>query len=218
MTLRTAGLACAIGATITTLGGIVTQAARGSAAVSEQTWSYPWSSDAFIPISLLWALNHVLVLVGIVGLRRSGLAGPSRSARVGLGLAITGTAVLLAGELGSLPIGDQHTDATIPLIVGAIFGFGTFCSAIGLLLAAKATLQARIWRNWRRFTPLICGISTIPLIVLSFADLLPVGVAVYGAGLLGLGIAMLTERSPSLSASIPSARPGKRASTKQIGV
>jgi hypothetical protein len=76
--LRTAGITCIVGAAATTLGGIVVHGiVQPVTTVSDHRWSYPWSSGALVPISLLWASLHLLVFVGLLGFARSGLAGPS---------------------------------------------------------------------------------------------------------------------------------------------
>ena len=86
---RSAGISCIAGAAATTLGGIAVQGiVQPATTVSDHRWSYPWSSGALIPISLLWAALHILVFLGLLGFARSGLAGSSRSARVGTALAL----------------------------------------------------------------------------------------------------------------------------------
>src|SRR4051795_12513225 len=109
---RRMGLACVAGATVLAIGGVVTQIAQASTAVSDQAWSYPWSSATSIATSAVLAAAQALLVVGLVGLRRSGAAGPSRAAGAGLGLAIAGTALIVAGQLGSIPVADQTVDDT----------------------------------------------------------------------------------------------------------
>lgn len=195
--LRTAGICCIVGAAATTLGGIAVQGiVQPATTVSDHRWSYPWSSGALVPISLLWASLHVLVFVGLLGFARSGLAGPSRSARVGTALAIAGTALLFVGELASILIRDQRTDDTGAAIVGAIFGLAILLTAIGFLAAGIATVRARLWHGWRRFTPLTTGIVTSALLGLNVTKALPTGVAIYGLCLLALGVALYTQPTP----------------------
>jgi hypothetical protein len=64
--LRAAAASCIVGAAATALGGIAVQAiVQPATSVSHDRWSYPWSSAALIPISLLWAVLHVLVFYGV---------------------------------------------------------------------------------------------------------------------------------------------------------
>ena len=80
------------------------------------------------------------------------------------------------------------------VIVGAIFGIASLSTAAGFLAAGIATLRARLWRGWRRFTPLSAGIATCVLLGLdSTTKALPTGVALYGLCLLALGIALYTQ-------------------------
>ncbi len=197
---RKAAVALIIGALITALGGFASQIVQASTNVSDDLWRYPWSSDAFVPISLLWAVAHGLVIVGLLGLRRSGVAGPARSAAVGFRLAVAGTALLFAAEFASLPFASQQVDNTGPALVGAAFGLGTLLSGIGLLIAGRAALQARRWDDWRRFTLLAAGGWTVVLVAIAATKALPTGVAIYGLCLLAIGIALHTRPSAAAGA------------------
>lgn len=199
--LRTAGMACVAGALITAIGGIVTQILRASSTVPDDAWSFPYSGTTFVAVSLLWALSHALLFVGLLGLRRSGLAGATRAARTGLALAMVGTALLIVAEFASLPIANATEGESGPAIVGSLFGLATLLSAIGLLVAGRATLQAKRWRGWRRYTPLVCGLGAAGLIAITFTSALSLGVAVYGLCFLGLGVALFTEPSPATRAA-----------------
>jgi len=195
--LRAAGISCIVGAAATTLGGIVVQGiVQPATAVSDRRWSYPWSSGALVPISLLWASLHVLVFLGLFGFARSGLAGTGRSARLGAMLFLVGTTLLFVGELASIPIRDQRTNDTGAAIVGAIFGLAILLTAVGFLAVGIATLRERLWLGWRRFTPLSAGIAACALLGLNATKVLAAGVALYGLCLLVLGIALSTQPAP----------------------
>lgn len=195
--LRTAGISCIVGAAATTLGGIVVQGiVQPATTVSDHRWSYPWSSGALVPVSILWASLHVLVFVGVLGFARSGVAGHSRSARLGTALALVGTALLFVGEIASIPIRDQRTDDIGAVIVGGIFALAILLTAVGFLAAGIATVRARLWQGWRRFTPLTAGIVTFALLGLNATKALPTGVATYGLCLLALGVALYTQPTP----------------------
>ena len=196
--LRAASISCVAGAAATALGGMVVQAiVQPATNISHDRWSYPWSSAALIPISLLWASLHVFVFYGLLGFARSGLAGTGRSARLGTTLALAGTALLFVGELASIPIRDQRSDDTGVTIVGALFAIAILLTAAGFLFAGISTLRARLWRGWRRLTPLSVGIAASLLLGLNSTHALAAGVAVYGLCLLALGIALYTEPAPT---------------------
>ena len=145
-------------------------------------WRYPWSSSgAFVAFSLFSALLHGLVIVGLVAFGRSGVAGRSRAASSGVALAVAGTALLLVGELASIPVRDAEIDDTSAAIVGAIFGLASIVSTVGFLVVGRATLRAGLWQGWRRFTPLATGVwlTTLTMLSLAVPKVLHGGVGLY---------------------------------------
>ena len=138
-------------------------------------------------IPALNALSHVLLLVGVVGLVRSGAAGQSRLASAGLGLTLLGLGVLTLAEFISL----YSLDLAIPF-----YSVSTLIMMLGLIVVGVAVLRARRWTGWHRFTPLACGLY-VPLVMMpSFA--LPGYAANYAIGAWGvcwllLGLAQLAE-------------------------
>jgi hypothetical protein len=187
------------GAIATAVSGVAVQAiVQPSTDLSDDFWRFPWSSaGAFVVVSLVYALMHVLVVVGLVAFGRSGVAGTSPAARAGVNLSVIGTLLLAAGELASLPIRNAHIDDTSAAIVGAVFGLGVLMSAVGLLVLGKATLSANRWQDWRRWTPLVAGVWTAVLVGVSMTKALPTGVAVYGLCLLGMAVALYSQPQPS---------------------
>ena len=196
--IRRAGLLGAVGGALNLISGAVVQGiVQPASDVSDEMWSYPWSGDAYVPVSLVLAALYVLVFIGVLGFARSGVAGPGRSARVGTVVALTGTAVLFAAQLLSIPIADQRLDDTGAGLVGACFGLGTVLSAIGFIVAGIATMRARRWDGWRRYVPLATGIWLVALNGLAVTPALATAVALYGLFLTALGIALWTQPTPS---------------------
>lgn len=206
--IRAAAVSCAVGAAATTIGGIAVQAiVQPATAVPDDRWSYPWSSSALVPISILWASLHVLVFYGVLGFARSGMAGTGRGARVGALLALCGTAMLFVGELSSIAVRNQFTDDTGATIVGAIFGVAILLTSVGFLALGIATIRSGNWYGWRRLTPLSVGIASCALLGLNSTKALPTGVALYGLCLLALGTALYTQpTSEALASSLRSVR------------
>jgi hypothetical protein len=203
LSLRRAGGACVLGATVLAVSGVLTQVSAASTDVSPQAWSYPWSTQASMWISLVWGVAQSLLVAGVLGLRRSGAAGPTRAANVGLLLAMAGTALIVLGHLGSIPTAGQNLDDTGAQLVGAVFALGTVVSAVGLLLAGTAVARTRRWHGWRRFTTLAAGVWTLALLGLQLTAALPSAVAVYALCFAGIGAAVAgspTPRTPPLTA------------------
>lgn len=164
--------------------------------LSDDMWRYPWeSSGAFVAFSIFSALLHGLVILGLRAFGRSGAAGGSRSAANGVTLAVTGTALLLVGELLSIPIRNAETSDTSATIVGAVFALGGITSTVGFLVLGRATLRAGVWQGWRRFTPLATGLWLGAMTFLP-PTLLHGMVGVYGLCLLGMAIALYTQPAP----------------------
>jgi hypothetical protein len=203
------------GAATAIAGAVLLFGLQPATDLSDDMWRYPWSSSAaFVAFSIFSAAIHGLVVTGLVAFGRSGAAGRSRAATSGVALAIAGTALLLVGELASIPIRDADVDDTGAMIVGAIFGVASIASTVGFLLAGRATLRAGVWHGWRRFTPLATGLWLVVLTPLGLAapTLLHGGVGVYGLCLLAMAIALHTEPTPAVdsdpvAAGIPGVEP-----------
>jgi hypothetical protein len=173
--------------------------------LSDEMWRYPWeSSGAFVAFSIFSALLHALVAIGIVAFSRSGAAGRSRAATTGVALAVAGTALLLVGELLSIPVRDAQVDETSATSVGALFGVAGTLSMIGFLVLGWATLRAGIWHDWRRLTPLVTGVWLSVMTVLSsaFPTALHGMVGVYGLCLLAMAVALYTDPTPAADGSV----------------
>lgn len=196
--VRSGPIAGIAGGAATALSGLVIQAGvQPATTVSAEMWSYPWSSDAFIPVTLVFAGFHLLVFLGVRGFARSGVAGSGRGARVGSRLALAGTALFFLAELASLPFNEQRLDDPGPMTVGAMFGLGVTLTAVGLLLVGAATLRAGHWHGWRRYVPLAAGVWTTVLVGVSFTSALAAGVGIYGLSILALGLALYTQPTPA---------------------
>ena len=169
---------------------LVEFAVKPSTAVPDTMWNYPWPSDTFIVVCLVYAAFHALVLVGVLGFARSGAAGTGRTAQAGGALAVAGTAVLFVAELASIPFRAEPLSATGPSMVGALFGLGTLVTGIGFVMAGVTALKAGVWQDWRRYVPLATGIWSLLLVGIAATSGLALGVAVYGLCVVLLGVAM----------------------------
>jgi hypothetical protein len=149
------------------------------------------------PVSVLFALFHLLVFLGMVAFARS---VSSRGARVGSALALVGTFVFFLAEFATIPFADQRMDETGPQIVGAAFGLGVTLTAVGLIVAGISVLRSGGWHWWRRYAPLGAGLWSLVMIGLSFTGALAAGVAIYGISLCVLYLAVYTlptEEAPA---------------------
>jgi hypothetical protein len=189
------------GAATAVAGAVLFLGLQPSTDLSDDMWRYPWeSSGAFVAFSLFSTFLHGLVILGLRAFGRSGAAGRSRSAANGVALAVTGTALLLVGELLSIPIRDAQTSDTSVAIVGAVFGLGGIASTVGFLVTGRATLRAGVWDGWRRFTPLATGVWLTVMAFLATPTVLHGMVGVYGLCLLAMAVAFYTRPAPTAPA------------------
>jgi hypothetical protein len=201
--LRTAAGVCIAGGLLTTVASIATGVVTDRTSVSDDLFRYPFTSGAFVVFTLCGAVLHLTILVGILGLIRSGVAGDGRAARIGGPLAAGGTALLFLAELLSLLVIDTSESAGSVGAVGAVFGLATILATVGMLALGVATLREGRWQDWRRFTPLACGLVVLLLVPIQLTSALWAGVGAYGLCFALLGVALLREASPRVPVGVP---------------
>ncbi len=182
-------------ALIALAGAALALALQPTTSLSDDFWRYPFSSSgAFVAFSVVSTVLYGLVATGLVAFGRSGAAGHSRTATMGVASAVAGTVLFLVGQVASIFIRDARVDDTDAQIVIVCFALGSLVSMIGFLLAGRATARAGIWSGWRRFAPLATGLWLVILNVLPVAvpALLNAGVGIYGLCLLAVAVALYT--------------------------
>lgn len=120
----------------------------------------PFGTTENIVMQGIVIVANTLVLVGVIGLARSGAAGEGWLGRVGLGIALLASALFLPFEVlvaVNLELG------------GALLGICALAQGLGLLLAGIAVLRAGRWSSWHRFTPLSCGLYTFLVLIPALA-------------------------------------------------
>lgn len=202
--IRTLAVAGIVGGVATALSGVLVQAIVAPASdVSDEMWSYPWTSEALVPVSVVYAGFHFLVFLGMLGLARCRPGGPSRSAGLGALLALAGTFLFFVAEIATIPFAEQRLDDTGPMVVGGAFGLGITLTAVGLILVGVATLRAQEWRGWHRVVPLAGGVWATALLGVSATGALAAGVAIYGLSLVALYVAVYSETADVRSTHRP---------------
>lgn len=181
------------GALLTIGGAVLSAIVQGSSSVPDGLVRYPFSHDAFPAFTIFAAACHLLMLVGVVYLARGGLAGDSRTGRIGLRCVVAGLALLFVCEWAQLPFVDQHTSSTGPSIVDGGFGLATLLLAGGMIAVGVATLRQPTWGSWRRYAPLICGLLSLIVIPIQFTSVLWLGITVLCAGYVVLGVAVISD-------------------------
>jgi hypothetical protein len=114
----------------------------------------------FYVSEVAWLFVHAAVLVGIVGLRRSGATGGLRWGRVALELAIVARVLFFAFEVVAIA---RATDEI------AVFPLAVVGSGLGLLVGGIAIVRAGRWQGWTRYLPTLAGAYPFLAIVPVFA-------------------------------------------------
>jgi hypothetical protein len=161
--LRLAGLLCAVGALIAVVGATTTAVIHTS--VSPDDLSYPFRPSTFRLTEVLWTITHVLTLMGAIGLARSGLAGSSRLGRTGVALTVTAMALLIPSELSFAFAAHAGEDSSISNALGTVIGVVATLAGVGFTLAGIAVLRERRWSGPGRWSPLLCGLFVIVVLV-----------------------------------------------------
>ncbi len=191
-----AAFALIAGGVIHAIVGIVGQIAQSSTKVSDDMFSYPWTSAELVAVCLVQALAFGLLLVGLAALRNSGVAGPARAARLGLAMALGGTALLVLAELASIAARDQYWDEGATGALGDMYGLATLLLGAGLAVAGIAARRAGRWDGWRPTALLACGLWTLAMLGIGLTPLMPLAVAVMGLLQAAIGTALLTRPTP----------------------
>ena len=141
-------------------------------AVPSDQWSYPQSTGEFATTQIWFVVQHLGLLVGLVGLGRSGALGQSRWARRADATAVAGMAALALVELVAIWPAEQATDATFPVLLGGVYGLLSTVLGVALTVAGIAVLRAGVWTGWIRWVPLSLGVwvfvPMFPAMALSF--------------------------------------------------
>ena len=181
------------GALLTIAGAVLSAIVQGSSSVPDKLVRYPFSHDTFPAFTVFAAACHLLMLIGVVYLARGGLAGDSRTGRIGLRCVIAGLALLFVCEWAQLPFLDQHISNTGPSIVDGGFGLATLLLAGGMIAVGVATLRQPTWGSWRQYAPLTCGLLSLIVIPIQFTSVLWLGITVLCAGYVVLGVAVISD-------------------------
>jgi hypothetical protein len=191
-----AAVALIAGAIIHAVVARVGQVVQASTLVSDDMFSYPWTSAELVAVSLVEAVAFALGLVGLAGLRASGVAGPTRAARIGLGVALAGSALFVVAQLASIAVRDQYLDEGAAGVVGGVFGLATLLLGAGLAAAGVAARRARRWEGWRPTALLACGLWTLAMLAIVLTPVMALGVTVMGLLQATIGAGLLSRPTP----------------------
>ncbi len=121
--------------------------------------SHPFTTEGFRTIQTWFFVHHLGLVALLVGLARSGAVPAGRLSKGGAWLAVFGTALLAAMELYAIRFAAWTTVAANEGAMGAGYGISTSLVGLGMLGAGWGVLRAGAWSGWRRFVPLLLGVT-----------------------------------------------------------
>jgi hypothetical protein len=126
-----AGWICAAGGVVGVASGLVT--AFVPPAVSMDMYRYPFSPGAYTAAQLVYAANHLMLLVGLLGI---GWVRAARGASwvTGAAFGAFGLLLLTGCEIWALRVTDMAVDGPQSGPLNAAYGVATIASGVGLIL------------------------------------------------------------------------------------
>ncbi len=169
------GRVCLWAGVLGAASGVVLAAAP--AAVGDDRYSYPMTATAFVAAQCWFAVQHLGLWAGIVGLGRSRAQPPRAAVR----LAAAGMLLLAATELAAIGAATSATSGAGPDALGALYGVSTITVGVGLTWAGAAVARHRTWTGPRRWLPLVLGAWVfIPMLPALFGGFLAARLAIIG--------------------------------------
>jgi hypothetical protein len=179
-----------LGAALTIAGGLYVAIAHFSSHVSDKLYRAPLSHNAFLISAVFAAATHLLILFGVLALRRRpDLRRAGRGLAVGLMGVVVATALLFICEFLTMPLVDAAESSGWSSVVDTLFGVATLLATAGILVAGISVRRAGIWPMWATRALLACGILNLIAIPIQFTPVFGFAIAVYGLGYALLGFA-----------------------------
>lgn len=120
---------------------------------------YPFTSNGFQIIQTWFFVHHIGLVILLVALASSGAVGPGRVARGGAWLGVVAMGMLAGMELFAVPYADLSTKVANEGAIGTGYGVSTSLIGLGMLAAGVGVLGAGVWSGWRRWIPLLLGVT-----------------------------------------------------------
>ena len=128
------------------------------AQVSEDMFSYPLTAGGFTVIQIWFFVQHLGLAAGIAVLAGADIMSPGRNARWGIGLAVSGMAMLAVTELIAITARNSTYPGDGTGLLDALYGISSVAVGVGLILAGLAVHRRGRWTGWRGLVVLVAGI------------------------------------------------------------
>lgn len=174
ITARTAGRLCLVGSGLGVLQGLGLLLVP--AAVGPEQYSYPLTPSGHVVAQVSFAVQHLLLLAGLVALARC--QARSRLSRSGLWGGVVGLTALTVMELVTISAAHVTADSPRAALINSLYGVPTLIMGASLVVggigfARAGRLPGEIDPvGWRRWVPLVIGayvfVPLLPAIMAPF--------------------------------------------------
>lgn len=134
------------------------------ASVDDEMYSYPLTAAGFTIIQVWFFIQHLGLILGLVGLWHSRAAGSSRSGWWGVVASVAGMLLLAMTELVAISAADDRYPSSRTDLLDVMYGVSTILTGVGLIVAGVAVARSTTWSGWMRWLPLVTGVYVfVPL-------------------------------------------------------
>ena len=153
--IRTLGLVCAVGGLLGAASVVPMLAVPPM--VGPDRFSYPFSAGWHITAEVFFALQHLTLLAGVVGLAAYCSRNGSRLVRAGLVVAGLGVLTLVICEVLAATAAYEPSDSAWAMTVGSLYGVPMLLIGVGLVIAGLVIARRRMLTGWARWITLATG-------------------------------------------------------------
>jgi hypothetical protein len=153
--IRALGLVCAVGGLLGAASVVPMLAVPPM--VGPDRFSYPFDAGWHIAAEVFFALQHLTLLAGVVGLAAYCGRYGSRLVRAGLVVAGLGVVTLVGCEVLAATAAYEPSDSPWAMTVGSLYGVAMLLIGVGLMIAGLVIARRRMLTGWARWITLATG-------------------------------------------------------------
>lgn len=154
--VRTLGLVCLVSGLLGAASGLIVIA--WPAQVTTESYSYPFNATSFVVAQVFFAVQHLGLVGGLVGLLLACREHSSRLGVAGSAVAIAGMLVLTGCEVFALTATDALVGSAEAASVDSAYGVPMILNGVGLLLAGIGVVRSRVAHGAWRWLVLAMGV------------------------------------------------------------
>ena len=192
--VRPAAWLCLVAGFLGALSGVALALVEPEVVIDR--FSYPLSADAFAAVQVWFALHHLGLLAGLLGLRWAGAVPDTRAARWGWLAAVVGMVGLTLTELVAITAAETDVDSGLGVALGGLYGVDCLLLGAGLISLGSSMWRAQSWEGWRRGIVLALGVwvfvPMFPALAVTPTDGARLAIGGWMLLFAGLGLALLS--------------------------